>query len=130
LVRVERAREHFFQRKKKEREDALATSMTKEYYHYRGLFKLVSDAEWDVGCPVCGGKAFIAGMQVEEVVSEEDEYGPEETVDKHFVGEEFRCPVCDLHLLTQSEIEATGLVVEHVETEVRERRYEEEYNNE
>jgi hypothetical protein len=130
LVRVDQARTHFLKRKKKEREEALAASMTKESYHYRGLFKLLTaDTEWDVVCPACGGKAFIAGIQVEEVVSEDDEYGPEETVDKHLVAEEFRCPVCDLHLASQAEIDAAGLQIEHVETEVRERRYEEEYNN-
>jgi hypothetical protein len=94
------------------------------------MFSINSDAEWDVVCPACGGKAFMAGFQVEEVVSDDDEYGPEETVDKHFVGEEFQCPVCDLHLDSQAEIEAVGLQLEHMETEVRERRYEAEYNNE
>ena len=82
-------------RRKKEREDALAAAMNKETYHYRGLFSLMSDAEWGVTCPACGGKAFIASIQVEEVVYEDDEYGSEETVDKHSVGEEFQCPVCD-----------------------------------
>jgi hypothetical protein len=130
LVRIGQAKAHFFKRKKKDRETALAASMTKENYHYRDMFKLVADAEWGVKCPACGGKAFIAGIQVEEVVSDDEEYGPEETVDKHLVGEEFRCPVCDLHLASQAEIEAAGLEVEHIETEVRERRYEEEYNNE
>jgi len=130
LVRVAQAKAHFLKRKKKEREAALAESMSKESYHYRGLFKLLADAEWEMKPPACGGKAFIAGIQIEEVVSDDAENGPEETVDKHYVAEEFRCPVCDLHLASQAEIEATGLETEHVETEVRERRYEEEYNNE
>jgi hypothetical protein len=70
-------------------------------------------------------------LQVEEVVSDEsgDEYEAEETVDKHYVSEEFRCPVCNLHLASQAEIKAAGLDIEHIETEVRERRYEEEYGN-
>jgi hypothetical protein len=130
LVRVEQARAKFLKRNKKERENALVASATKESYHYRGMFRLVADGEWPATCPSCGGKAFVAGIQVEEVVSEDDEYGPDETVDKHYVGEEFRCPVCDLHLASQAEIEAAGLTIEHVETEVRERRYEPEYNNE
>ncbi len=132
LVRVEQAKTQFLERKKKEREDALASSWTKESYHYQGLFRLVADEEWGAACPACGGKAFMAGIQVEEVVSEDtdSEYGMEETVDKHYVAEEFRCPVCDLHLASQDEIEAAGLEIEHIETEVRERRYEEEYNNE
>jgi hypothetical protein len=129
LVRIDRAKVHFLKRGKKEREEAIAASKAKESYHYRGMFELMSaDAEWETTCPACGGKAFIAGIQVEEVVSDVDEYG-EETVDKHLIAEEFRCPVCDLHLASQAEIEAAGLEIEHVETEVRERRYEEEYNN-
>ena len=129
LVRVEQARAHFLKRTKKDREGALAAAASKESYHYRGMFSLVADAEWDVKCPACGGKAFMAGIQVEEVVSDDDDVW-EETVDKHYVGEEFRCPVCDLHLASQAEIEATGLPIEHVETEMRERRYEAECNNE
>jgi len=132
LVRVERAKEEFLKRKKKEREEALATAETKESYHYTGLFRLMADDEWAEICPACGGKAYMAGMLVEEVIAEEElgEYGEEESVDKHYAGEEFKCPVCALHLASQAEIEAAGLIIEHVENEIRERRYEEEYNNE
>jgi hypothetical protein len=131
LVRIERAKEQFLNRKRKERDEALEAARNKESYHYSGLFQLVEDAAWEAQCPACGGKAYIAGIQVEEVVlgdfSGDEE---EEMVDKHYAGEEFRCPVCNLHLASQAEIEAAGLDPWHVETEVRERRYEEEYNNE
>ena len=131
LIRVEQTKAQFLARKKKEREEALAASWTKEIYHFPGLFELLSDAEWETKCPSCGGKAYMAGIKVEEVVSDytDEEYDAEETVDKHYVGEEFRCPVCNLHLASMVEIEAAGLETVHVETEVRERRYEEEYNN-
>jgi hypothetical protein len=131
LVRIERAKEQFLNRKTKERDEALEAARNKESYHYSGLFRLVEDAAWEAQCPACGGKAYIAGIQVEEVVLDDfpgDE--EEEMVDKHYAGEEFRCPVCNLHLASQAEIEAAGLDPWHVETEVRERRYEEEYNNE
>jgi hypothetical protein len=132
LVRIERAREGFLQRKKKERDDALQTAETKESYHYTGLFRLLSDTEWAAKCPACTGKAYIAGVLVEEIISEEGlgDFGEEEAVDKHYAGEEFKCPTCGLHLASQAEVEAAGLSLEHMETEIRERRYEEEYNNE
>jgi hypothetical protein len=133
LVRIERAKAQFLKRKRKEREEVLAVSWTKESYDYRGLFRLMTaDTEWETKCPACSGKAYIAGIQVEEIISEvtHDEYGAEERVDKHYVAEELKCPVCNLHLASHAEIEAAKLDTEHVETEVRERRYEEEYNNE
>jgi hypothetical protein len=132
LVRIERAKEQFLSRKKKERDAALESSWTKQSYHYPGLFRLMADADWEAKCPACGGKAYMAGIMFQEVVSDEsvDECGGEEAVDKHYVGEEFRCPVCNLYLASQEEIEAADLDTEHIETEVRERRYEEEYNNE
>ena len=130
-VRVEQTKEQFMARKKKERDDAIEASLTKEIYRFPGLFNLMLDAEWEAKCPSCGGKAYMAGIQVEEVVSDytEDDWGGEETVDKHFVGEEFRCPVCNLHFDSMAEIEAAGLETTHMDTEVRERRYEEEYGN-
>jgi len=131
-VLVEQARASFFKRKKADREAALSEAQNKEAYHYGRMFHLMSaDAHWPVVCPSCGGRAFMAGIQIGEDVSEEEssDYGYE-TVDKQYVAEEFKCPVCELHLGRQAEIEAVGLEVYHSETEERERRYEEEYNNE
>jgi hypothetical protein len=132
LVRVDRAKEDFSQRKKKERDDLLQAAEAKESYHYSGLFRLLGDAEWATECPACTGKGYMAGVLVEEIISEEGlgDYGEEESVDKHYAGEEFKCPVCGLHLASQTEVVATGLSVEHVENEIRERRYEQEYNDE
>ncbi|KAA0070010.1 hypothetical protein [Tardiphaga sp. P9-11] len=126
-VRVERARANFFERKKKEREEALTIANTKSSYHYSRMFSLLSDHEWETKCPSCTGKAFIAGIKVEEVVL--DDHYEEESVDILYVGEEFHCPVCELHLAGSAELEAAGLTIEHSEIDTRERRYEEGYNN-
>jgi hypothetical protein len=82
LVRIERAKEQFLSRKKKERDAALESSWTKQSYYYPGLFRLVADADWEAKCPACGGKAYMAGILFQEVVSDEsvDEYGEEEAV--------------------------------------------------
>ena len=71
----------------------------------------------------------MAGIQFHEEVIEQEADAEEELVEKTFGSEEFFCPVCELRLNGQSEIEAAGLATEHMETEERERRYEEEYNN-
>jgi hypothetical protein len=131
-VLVAHARVSFLKRKKADREAALSEAQNKEAYHYGRMFHLMSaDAHWPVVCPSCGGRAFMAGIQIGEDVSEEEssDYGYE-TVDKQYVAEEFKCPVCELHFGRQAEIEAVGLEIYHSETEERERRYEEEYNNE
>ncbi len=132
LIRVEQHRERFGKLKKKEREEALAAAQAKSAYHYRGLFRLLADAEWDTTCPACGGKAFLGGMQYGEEIIDTlyEESGMWEIVEKHLVPEEFRCPVCGLHLDSHGEIEAVGLDAEHTEIEDREREYEPEYGNE
>jgi hypothetical protein len=132
LVRVERAKEDFLKRRKKDREDALRAAEGKKSYNYTGLFRLLGDAEWATKCPACTGKAYIAGVLVQEIISEQGlgDHGEDEAVDKLYAGEEFKCPVCGLHLDSQAEVEATGLSADYEETEIRERRYEEEYNNE
>ncbi len=131
-VRVEHARNNFLKRKRKERDVALDAAQAKESYNYTGLFRLLGAREWVVECPACGGKAYMTGVLVEEIISEETlgDFGEDEAVDKNYASEEFKCPVCDLHLVGQIEIEAAGLASEHAETEIRERRYEEGYNNE
>ncbi|HSD37756.1 MAG TPA: hypothetical protein VLC92_09615 [Rhodocyclaceae bacterium] len=132
-VRIETAKITFLARKKKEQADALAEASGKSAYHYRNLFKLMSDHEWEATCPACGGKAFLAGVQVSEEISETnpDEFGGVwEMVEKSFVAEEFHCPVCDLVLNSHDEIRAAGLPEDHSETEEREMEYEPEYGNE
>ena len=130
-LRVVQAREHFGARPKKEREAAVAESKTKHAFHYRRLFQLVSDHEWEVECPACAGRAFLAGVSFGEEVLDETpgEDGWEEEVEKTYGAEEFRCPTCDLHLDSREEIEAVGLDPDHTETETREREFEPDYGN-
>lgn len=129
--RVDQAEEHFKKRRKKDRDSAINDSMTKYAYHYPSLFKWVGDHEWEVECPACTSQAFLAGASYgEEVLDEEfSEESWEEEVEKYYGAEEFRCPVCDLHLDSRAEIEAVGIDPDHVETETREREYEPDYGN-
>ena len=109
----------------------LAMANSKSAFHYRGLFRLSADEEWEVECPACSGKAFLAGMQYGEEVMDSlvDEENIDETVEKYFIAEEFQCPVCALHLDSQEEIGAAGLSIEHTTLESRSREYEPDYGN-
>ena len=72
----------------------------------------------------------MTGEQTGEDISEEsDEYGIWETVDREFVGEEFRCPTCDLSLTGSDEIEAAGLNYIYQDQQERELEYEPDYGN-
>jgi hypothetical protein len=129
--RVERAKEHFQARPKKEREAALKVSETKHAYHYPNMFRLVAEHEWEVQCPACTGRAFLAGMEYGEEILDTapGDEGWEEEVKKQYGAEEFRCPTCDLHLDSRQEIEAAGIDPDHTEVETREREYEPDYGN-
>lgn len=131
IIRIRQAKVRFLARKKADREHALAEAEAKSHYHYRDLFRIQTESEWNAECPACGGKSFIAGMSVsEEVVdSTEDEDGAWEFVRKEWIAEEFRCPVCDLRLEGVDEIEAAELPIEYESTEERERQYEPDYGN-
>jgi hypothetical protein len=129
--RVEQAREHFLERPKKLREEALSLSRTKHDYHYPKLFKLLSQKDWEVECPACTGRAFLAGMEFGEEIVEPTagDGGWEEQVEKYYGAEEFRCPTCDLHLDSRQEIEAASIDADYTELETREREYEPDYGN-
>lgn len=129
--RVEQAREHFMERPRKERNAALDLSKSKHDYHFPKLFNLLAEKEWDVVCPACTGRAFLAGMGFgEEVIDPEaGAEGWEEQVEKYYGAEEFHCPTCDLHLNSRPEIEAAGLDPDITEVESREREYEPDYGN-
>jgi hypothetical protein len=129
--RVEQAKEHFMARPKKEREEALKLSKTKHAYHYSNMFRLLSGHEWEVGCPACSGRAFLAGLEFGEQVldSSPGEEGEEEEVEKYYSGEEFRCPTCGLHLDSRQEIDAAGVEADWAETTTRTREYEPDYGN-
>ncbi len=83
----------------------------------------------------------MAGIQYsEEIVEREmeehvDEYdmwdadGPWETVAKSYSAEELHCPVCDLHLKGEAELDAADIDPEHLEYEEREAEFEPDYGN-
>jgi hypothetical protein len=129
--RIQQAKEHFEKRQAKDRKRAITESRTKSAYHYPKLFRLVGDHEWDVECPACTGRAFLAGVTYSEEVLDtvSGEEGWEEEVEKVYGAEELRCPVCDLHLDSREEIEAAGVEPDRAEIETREREYEPDYGN-
>jgi len=131
VKRVEQANEHFQARPKKERESALKLSETKRAYHYPNMFKLLADHKWEVQCPACKGRAFLAGMEYGEEILDTSpgEESWEEEVEKQYGAEEFQCPTCDLHLDSRQEINAAGIDPDHTEVETREREYEPDYGN-
>jgi hypothetical protein len=130
-VRVAQANEDFTSKKKPDRERLLTEAHTRESYHYKDLFKLLSDANWSVACPACGGKAYVAGMLTyEDILDTSNEPdGIMESVEKSFSAEEFHCPVCDLRLEGADELEAAGVNSEHTEVEDRQQEYEPDYGN-
>lgn len=131
LVRIERAREVFEGRKKAEREHAIEEAEERSWFHYRDLFTLVADGRWSKKCPACGGKAYLAGMQVNEDVIDTygDEDGAWESVEVTYSAEQFHCPVCNLFLDGADEIEAADLDLEFVDISEREMEYEPDYGN-
>jgi hypothetical protein len=128
-VRVERAKESFEKRPRKDRDAALKEATSKDISFYPQLRTLFG-GRWRVTCPACSGAAIMGGTQFHEEIVEEYLEDGEELVEKTYISERFFCPVCELRLDGQDEIGAADLEVEHTETETRERRYEEEYNNE
>lgn len=130
VERVRQASENFANRHKKERENALAESKAKDWYHYpTGFIRLLADHKWLGQCPACTGQALLAGMKYHEEVLESDPNSGEEEVETLYSAEELHCPVCDLRLDSREEIEAVGLDADHQETESRERSYEPDYGN-
>ena len=131
IGRVSQAKDHFKSRPMKERKKAIEKSRTKHTYHYTKLFRVIGDHEWEVECPACTSRAFLAGVSYGEEVLDEvsGEEGWEEEVQKFYGAEELRCPVCDLHLDSRAEIEAAGVKPDHTEIETREREYEPDYGN-
>jgi hypothetical protein len=129
LIRIEHAKEQFHRRGKKDREAALRQARANGIHFYTGMMHLLADAHWKATCPACGGDAVLAGIQFHEEVVDQEPESEEELVEKVYSSEEFFCPVCELRLNSQAEIEAAGLETEHMEIVERERRYEEEYNN-
>ena len=68
-------------------------------------------------------------IEGEDLSEEHDQYAIWEIVDREFVGEEFRCPTCDLTLMGNDEIDAAGLNYIHEDQQEREMDYEPDYGN-
>jgi len=130
VLRVKTARDRFSERKKADRETALAVAADlKSYQQYR-LFGEIFDEIWSCDCPACGAQAFMGGQQVGEDISEDrDEDGIWEVVNREFFGEEFQCPTCNLSLRGSGEIEAAGLSYCYSDQQEREMEYEPDYGN-
>lgn len=129
-LRVEAAKDRFGALKKSERERMAAEADLREPQHQAELFKGRYDEVWVESCPACKCRAFMTGEQSSEEISEErDEYAIWEIVDREFLGEEFRCPTCDLVLMGSDEIDASGLSYIHEDQQEREMEYEPDYGN-
>ena len=129
-LRVEGAKEQFGTLKKAERVRFAAEAELREPQHQAGLFKGSYDEIWTENCPACKCRAFMAGEQTGEDISEErDEYAIWEIVDREFAGEEFRCPTCELMLMGSDEMDAAGLNYIHEDKQEREMEYEPDYGN-
>jgi hypothetical protein len=129
-LRVEAAKEQFAAMKKAERERLATEAGLREPQHQSGLFKVRYDKIWKENCPACGCRAFMAGEQTGEDISEErDEYAIWEIVNREFVGEELCCPTCELTLMGSDEIEAAGLNYIHEDQQERDMEYEPDYGN-
>ncbi|MEM7068329.1 MAG: hypothetical protein AAF478_05535 [Pseudomonadota bacterium] len=131
ILRVERTQEEFQKQKKSVRELAIQKSHQKSIIDYPRLFSLLSGVEWEVNCPSCTSKAYIAGIQIEEVVVDttEDQYAIWEIVERQYSGEQFHCPTCGLRLEGYDELQAAGVECDFAETDEREMEYEPEYGN-
>lgn len=128
-IRIQNCSEDFKRRKNSEQEAAIAEAERKWSFNYRGLFNVIADDDWPVSCPSCTAKAYIAGIQISEEISEEADGEAWEFVEKTFTPEEFHCPTCGLHLEGIDELEVAALDSDHVEIEEREIDYGPEYGN-
>lgn len=129
-LRVEAARERFGLLKRTERDRLTAEAELRPPREQAGLFKDKYDEIWVEICPACGCRSFMTGEQAGEEISEEQDEGAIwEIVDREFIGEEFRCPACELSLTGSDEICAAGLSHIHEDQQEREMEYEPDYGN-
>jgi hypothetical protein len=133
--RIDRARDDFLAkyRDPAKRQAVIDDPRENFWWHYARQFSTNVDAYESRTCPACGAHAKVGGIKWnEEVVghADYDEEGYYESVDIMFIGEEFYCTVCDLKLIGVDEILAAGLQDYFIIHDVRERTFEDEYNNE
>lgn len=130
-LRIERAAADFMERSPNDRKHAQSFAESRNASSYRNLFGAIYDLEWDVRCPACKSKAFVAGIQVaEEIVdSTIDDEEAWESVETVYQPEEFSCPTCGLKLEGSLELIIAGLADDHTVVREREMTHEPEYGN-
>jgi hypothetical protein len=104
-------------------------SQSLSWWTYRDAFRYVLDSHWDVSCPACESKAFLAGDRIHEEVIEQDHESGYETIERYSTPVEFYCPTCDLHLEGSEAMKAADFDEEYVEQDDREIEYEPDYGN-
>lgn len=125
ILRIEAAKNSFESLKKSEQE-RLKSEPKNKYDFFRGSY----DEIWNTTCPACNCCAFMTGDQTdEEIIEEHDEYAIWEIVNREMFAEEFYCPVCDLTLIGNHEIDLAGLDSIHEDQQERELEYEPDYGN-
>lgn len=130
-VRVQRAAEAFQQKRKADREKAVADAAARGMSYYSDRFNLSFDKVWETDCPACQSRAILAGIKFDEEIVDTygDADGAWEEVETRYSAEEFLCPVCELTLADSDEIDSAGLEVDFAEREERELTYEQDYGN-
>lgn len=128
--RIEAAKRQFEERKKPEKERLIAEANLLHPVAQAALFRKEFDGIWDVVCPACAGKAFMAGEQTREDITEDrDDSAIWEIVEREFVGEQFICPICELAFKGTDELVVSNLEYIHSDEQTREIEYEPDYGN-
>ena len=131
-IRVNRARESFDKKSKSEKKKALGLTSRSNVSDFSSLFKTHFDSIWTIECPSCSANGIMGGELVTEEVLEtqfDPEIGAWELVGRQFIGEQFRCPACQLELDGHDELGYANLPANHEDTDGREMEYEPDYGN-
>jgi len=129
-LRIESHRNAFQDLKKAEREKLHSDAELREPDKQAALFPNRYDEIWVEACPACACRGFVTGEQTgEDITKEADEYAIWEIVDREFVGEEFKCPTCNLVLTGSDELNSGGIEYIHTDQQEREMDYEPDYGN-
>ena len=133
-IKIEEAKEGYSKLSKKDIAKLLGNIPTVTTERCRELFDLTEPYTcWKLECPACSGPAIMAGKQYGEDIIDfelDDFYIPWDKVVKKYQAEEFRCPICNLHLDGRLEIAEINMATEYEEVARRLFEYELAYENE
>ncbi len=132
LVKLEQAKCRFEEsHTKKQRDKLIAESDAFQDVEQASRFNPIADRIWPVKCPACSARAFLSGVLWSEDASQQSDYEDPwiEYIDRTYFAIELDCRICGLHFNNSTEITAAGVDGEFVETEEREREYEQDYGN-